>query len=61
MPNTAVTSELIIAITLAIKPVVAKFTYDGFDVGSRVTDTEYAAVATAAAQAAVDFLTAPSI
>jgi hypothetical protein len=57
----AVDQNAIAAVVEGIKPIVNTFTYFGVNIGGYVTDAEYAAVATAAIQAYLDFTSSPKI
>lgn len=55
------TPEAQLVVKNAIKAEVNKLTYMGINVGSHVTDAELTTVATAAGQALLDFINAPTI
>jgi len=59
--GTTVDLERVAAAQAAVKQAVSGFTYDGFDVGSRVTDQECNTVAIAVMAALVAYDTSKSI
>lgn len=59
--GTQLDPDLLAACAIAVRSVVNGFTYDGFNVGSRVTDAEVASVVTAVLVAEQNFKSGPSI
>jgi len=60
MPET-LDPNAVAAVVAALQTELATWTYDGFEVGNRITTTQYQTAAQVAIQAYLDFTTAPRI
>jgi hypothetical protein len=60
MPET-LDPNAVAVVVAALQAELATWTYDGFEVGSRITTAQYQTAAKVAIQAYLDFTTAPRI